>query len=202
VGNAVTTSKRQLILGGMLDAVGAEGYAATSVRAVLDRTGLYRQAFYDNFADKLDCYLQAYDSGIERIEALVRDAAAGAGDWRQELRAGLAAVLALLDSEPDVGRALLVEVHAAGPRALAKRDAALQRFGAYLDRARLAGDGGVSAPTIAPEAVAAGIHSVLHIRLSSRRDGSYARLLPELMYIAVLPYYGVEAATRELRMDS
>jgi AcrR family transcriptional regulator len=185
----------------MLDAVGAEGYAAASVRAVLDRTGVHRQAFFDNFADKLDCYLQAYDSGIERIEALVREAAAGAGDWRLELRAGMAAVLGLLDSEPDLGRALLVEVHAAGPRALAKRDTALRRFGAYLDRARLAGDGGVSAPTIAPEAVAAGIHSVLHIRLASRRDGSYARLLPELMYIAVLPYYGVDAATRELRMD-
>jgi AcrR family transcriptional regulator len=202
VGLAVTTSKRQLILGGMLETVGAEGYGAASVRAVLDRTGLYRQAFYDNFADKLDCYLHAYDYGIERIEALVREAAAGAVDWRQELRAGLAAVLALLDSEPDLGRALLVEVHAAGPRGLAKRDAALQRFGAYLDRARLAGEGGVSAPTIAPEAVAAGIHSVLHTRLASRRDGSYARLLPELMYIAVLPYYGVEAASRELRMDS
>ena len=46
----------------MLEAVGAEGYERTSVRTVLDRTGVYRQAFYDNFADKDDCYLQAYDA--------------------------------------------------------------------------------------------------------------------------------------------
>jgi AcrR family transcriptional regulator len=185
----------------MLEAVGAEGYAATSVRGVLDRTGLYRQAFYDNFEDKLDCYLHAYDAGIQRVEALVREAAAEAIGWKDELRAGLAAALAFLDAEPDVGRALLVEVHAAGPRALAKRDAAMQSVGSYLDRARLTGNGAALAPTIAPEAVAAGIHSVLHTRLASRRQGSFARLLPELMYVAVLPYYGVEAASAELRMD-
>jgi AcrR family transcriptional regulator len=198
----LTSSKRQLILAGMLEAVGAESYAGTSVRAVLDRTGLYRQAFYDNFEDKLDCYLHAYDAGIERVEALLREAAAGVIGWRDELRAGLSAGLAFLDAEPDVGRALLVEVHAAGPRALAKRDAAVHRVGSYLDRARLTGDGAALAPTIAPEAVAAGIHSVLHTRLASHRDGAFARLLPELMYIAVLPYYGAEAASAELRMDS
>jgi AcrR family transcriptional regulator len=197
----VTSSKRQLILAGMLEAVGAEGYAATSVRAVLERTGLYRQAFYDNFEDKLDCYLHAYDTGIERVEALMREAAAGGVAWRQQLRAGLAAALAFLDAEPDIGRALLVEVHAAGPRALVKRDAAFRRAGTYLDRARLGGNGAGSAPTITPEAVAAGIHSVLHTRLASRRDGSYSRLLPQLMYIAVLPYYGPEAARAELGID-
>lgn len=186
----------------MLEAVGAEGYAATSVRAVLDCTGLYRQAFYDHFEDKLDCYLHAYDAGVERIEALVREAAAGAPSWREELRAGLAALLAFLDAEPDVGRALVVEVHAAGPRALAKRDAAMRRLAGYLDRARMTGDRAAGAPVIAPEAVAAGIHSVLHTRLASRRDGAFAELLPEFMYIAVLPYYGAEAASAELRMDT
>jgi AcrR family transcriptional regulator len=198
----VTSSKRQLILAGMLEAVGAEGYAATSVQAVLDRTGLYRQVFYDNFEDKLDCYLRAYDAGTERAEALMRDAGTGADSWRGRLRAGLAAGLGFLDAEPDVGRALLVEVHAAGPAALQKRDAAFRRLGSFMDRARLTGDAAASAPAIAPEAVSAGIHSVLHTRLASRRDGSYALLLPQLMYIAVLPYYGPAAAGTELRIDS
>jgi AcrR family transcriptional regulator len=186
----------------MLDAVGSEGYAATSVQAVLDRTGLYRQAFYDNFEDKLDCYLHAYAAGLERLEALMREAAVGAIAWRRELRAGLAAMLGFLDEEPDVGRALVVEVHAAGPLALAMRDDAVRRISSYLDRARLAGDGAAGAPAIAPEAVAAGIHSVLHSRLASRRDGSFATLLPEFMYVAVLPYFGPQAASAEMRMEA
>jgi AcrR family transcriptional regulator len=48
----VNSPKRQRILTGMLEAVGANGYDATSVRTVLGLTGLYRQAFYDNYADK------------------------------------------------------------------------------------------------------------------------------------------------------
>ena len=67
----VNSPKREKILEGMLEAVGAEGYDSTSVRTVLDRTGLYRQAFYDNFADKDGCYLAALEMGIARFEALV-----------------------------------------------------------------------------------------------------------------------------------
>jgi AcrR family transcriptional regulator len=182
----------------MLDAVGTEGYARASVQSVVERVGLYRQAFYNNFEDKLDCYLQAYDFGIDRIEARVGEATLGCGTWREELRTGLGTVLAYLDEEPDVGRALIVEVHAAGRQATRRRDAVVRRFGAYLQRAA-AGGNGEAAPTIAPEAVAAGIHSVLHSRLANREDGGLRLLLPEFMYIAVLPYYGVDAAREEMR---
>jgi AcrR family transcriptional regulator len=182
----------------MLEAVGSEGYAQASVRTVLDNAGVYRQAFYDNFADKRDCYLQAYDAEVDRIEAEVLAVAAAEAGWRAELRAGLAAMLERLEAAPDVGRALLVEVHAAGPDALAKRDAAVRRFGAYIDTARTTGDGAATAPAIAAEAVAAGIHSVLHARLAAGADGGLRRLLPEFMYIAVLPYFGSGAAGAEM----
>src|SRR5262245_9286039 len=99
----------------MLETVGAEGYEAASVRSVLDRTGLYRQAFYDDFEDKADCYLQAFDAGVARVEARVEAAAAAERGWPGQLRAGLLALLDFLDAEPDVGRALIVEVHSAGP---------------------------------------------------------------------------------------
>jgi len=198
----VTSPKRQTILDGMLEAVGAEGYEPTSVRTVLDRTGVYRQAFYDNFADKDDCYLQAYDATLERVEDLVREAAAGQGAWTGQLRAGLGAFLDFLDAEPDVGRALIVEVHAAGPEALAKRTAAMARVNAFLDRAREGGGDAGGPPPIAGEGIAAGIHAVLHSRLSTGADGGFRRLLPEFMYFAVLPYFGAEAASAEMQAAS
>jgi AcrR family transcriptional regulator len=197
----VTPSKRQLILDGMLEAVGREGYEATSVRTVLDRTGVYRQAFYDNFADKDDCYLQAYDAGVERVEALVLAAAAGGETWQGRLRAGLGGLLDFLDAEPDIGRALIVEVHAAGPEALAKRSAAMQRAADYLDQARSAGEG-ESPPPIAPEGIAAGIHAVIHSRLATGSGDGFRQLLPEFMYFAVLPYFGAELANAEMQAAS
>jgi AcrR family transcriptional regulator len=195
-GGGVSESKRERILDGMLENVGAEGYEATSVRAVLGRTGLYRQAFYDAFLDKTDCYLQAHDAGVERVEALMRAAAEGETSWEGTVRAGLAALLDFLEAEPNVGRALIVEVHRAGPAARERRVATMQRASAYLDRARLE-PGARTAPPIAAEAVAAGIHAVLHSRLASR-DDDFRLLLPELMYVAILPYFGPEHAGREL----
>jgi len=182
----------------MLEAVGAEGYEAASVRSVLARTDLYRQAFYDDFEDKADCYLQAYDRGVDRVEGLIQAAAAAEEGWSQQLRAGLLALLDFLDAEPDVSRALIVEVHSAGPPAREKRALAMRRAAAYLDRAR-AEEGSSGAPSIASEAVTAGIVSVLHSRLTNPRGPDFRSLLPELMYVAVLPYFGPEAAAEELR---
>jgi AcrR family transcriptional regulator len=198
----VTSLKRQAILDGMLAAVGAEGYENTAVRTVLDRAGVYRQAFYDNFGDKGDCYLQAYDAGMERVEALVVAAAAAEPDWTGQLRAGLGALLAFLDAEPDVGRALLVEVHAAGPKALAKRGAAMARVNLFLDQAREVAGDSESPPAIAGEGIAAGIHAVIHSRLATGSSDGFRQLLPEFMYFAVLPYFGAELAAAEMRAAS
>jgi AcrR family transcriptional regulator len=183
----------------MLEAVGTEGFERTSVRTVLGRTGVYRQAFYDNFADKDDCYLQAYDAGVQRVEGLILAATAAEADWTGQLRAGLDALLDFLDAEPDAGRALIVEVHAAGPAALAKRAAALARVSAFLDRAREVTAELTSPPAIAGEGIAAGIHSVIHSRLAAGGSNGFRQLLPEFMYFAVLPYFGAERAGAEMR---
>jgi AcrR family transcriptional regulator len=189
--------KRQRILQGMLEAVGTQGYVHTSVQDVIARTGLYRQAFYDTFEGKEDCYLQAIDAGSAWIELAMREAAAGEETWRGQLRGALTGLLGFLDEQPEVGRALLVEVHAAGPRAIGKRTEAMQRAAASMDRAREESDTG--APEISAEAVVAGILAVLHSRLAAQQTSGFLHLLPELMYLAVLPYFGAEVAAAEMR---
>jgi AcrR family transcriptional regulator len=195
----VISSKRQRILEGMLEAVGAVGYDAASVRTVLGRTGLYRQAFYDNFEDKDACYLEAFDFGVERFESLVVAAAAGEETWQGRLRAGLGALLDALDEEPDIGRALVVEVHAAGPEALAKRTVAMGRITEFVDQARGEAEESESPPSIAPEGIVAGIHAVVHSRLATGAEGGFRELLPEFMYFAVLPYFGADVASAEMQ---
>jgi AcrR family transcriptional regulator len=195
----VNSPKREKILEGMLGAVGAEGYDATSVRTVLDRTGLYRQAFYDNFADKDACYLAALAMGIERLEAIVLRAAASEESWRGRLAAGLGALLDYLDAEPDIGRGIVVEVHAAGPEALARRAEAMKRVADFIDLARGEAGESESPPQIAPEGIVAGIHAIVHSRLSTGATDGFRDLLPEFMYFAVLPYFGAEAASAEMQ---
>jgi AcrR family transcriptional regulator len=194
----VDSPKREKILEGMLEAVGAEGYDATSVRTVLDRTGLYRQAFYDNFADKDACYLAALEMGIARLEAVAARGAASEESWRGRLRSGLGALLDLLDTEPDFGRGVIVEVHAAGPEALARRAEAMKKAADFIDLARLEADEPESPPQIAPEGIVAGIHAIVHSRLSTGAADGFRELLPEFMYFAVLPYFAAEAAAAEM----
>jgi len=192
------TGKRQRILEGMLQAVGTQGYERTTVQDAITNAGLYRQAFYDNFVDKEDCYLHAVDAGSAWVELAMRQAAAGAGTWRDQLRGALDGLLSFLDEQPEIGRALLVEVHAAGARAVEKRTEAMERAAAMMDRAREESDG--LAPAISAEAVVAGILAVLHARLAARKSGGFRGLLPELMYLAVLPYFGADAAAAEMRV--
>ncbi len=195
----VISPKRERILEGMLQSVGSKGYDATSVRSVLDSTGLYRQAFYDLFADKEACYLEAFDLGVERLDAQVQAAAAPEKTWQGKLRAGLGALLQALDGEPDLGRALIVEVHAAGPEALEKRSQVMKRITDFIDSARADPGEGESPPPIAPEGIVAGIHSVVHARLSTGADEGFRELLPEFMYFAVLPYFGSDLAEQEMQ---
>jgi AcrR family transcriptional regulator len=193
------TGKQQRILQGMLEAVGTQGYERATVQDAIATAGIYRQAFYDSFRDKEDCYLQALEAGSAWIELAMREAAAGETTWRGQLRGALTGLLEFLDQQPAMGRALLVEVHAAGPLAVQKRTEAMERASAAMDLAREESDNG--APAISAEAVAAGILAVLHSRLAANQTGGFTRLLPELMYLAVLPYFGADVASDEMRFS-
>jgi AcrR family transcriptional regulator len=194
------TGKRQRILQGMLEAVGKKGYERATVQDAIAAAGVYRQAFYDSFSDKEDCYLQAIDAGSAWVELAMREAAVGQQTWRGQLREALSGLLRFLDEQPEVGRALLVEVHAAGPGAVSKRTEAMERASSLMDRARE--ESGEAAPAISAEAVVAGILAVLHSRLSGDQTDGYSALLPELMYLAVLPYFGPGVAAEEMRGES
>jgi len=193
------TGKQQRILQGMLEAVGTQGYERTTVQDAIAAAGVYRQAFYDSFQDKEDCYLQALEAGSAWIELAMREAATGKTTWRGQLRGALTGLLRFLDRQPEMGRALFVEVHAAGPLAVQKRTEAMERAAVAMDLAREESDNG--APAISAEAVAAGILAVLHSRLAANQTSGFSRLLPELMYLAVLPYFGADVASVEMRLS-
>jgi len=195
----VSSPKRQRILEGMLEAVGDAGYDAASVRTVLDQTGLYRQAFYDEFADKDECYLEALKYGVAKFEAIAKAAGATETGWRSQLRAGIAAVLDALDADPAAGRALVVEVHAAGAEALKIRAEAMKQITDFIDSARHASNGTESPPPIAAEGIVAGMHAVVHAKLAAGDGSGFRELLPDFMYFAVLPYFGAEIAGAEMK---
>jgi AcrR family transcriptional regulator len=88
-----------------------------------------RATFYEHFSDKEDCFVAAFDAGVDIMLATI-DGARGAvtGSPVERLDRLLAAYLGLLAAEPAFARTFLVEVYAAGPRAIARRAELQGRF--------------------------------------------------------------------------
>ena len=59
-GGILVASPRGRLLDAMTAAVAENGYAATSVADVINRAHASRRTFYEQFADKEDCYLAAF----------------------------------------------------------------------------------------------------------------------------------------------
>jgi AcrR family transcriptional regulator len=114
----------------MAQVVAEKGYPATTVADVVERAGVSRRTFYEQFADKEACFLAAYDAGLNAVLGRIRAAVeTDPGDgWRDRARAGVEAFLALLASEPAFARALQVEILTAGPAALDRRAGMLVMF--------------------------------------------------------------------------
>ena len=127
---AVVASQRGRLVDAIAHVVAEKGYAATTVADVVERAGVSRRTFYEQFADKEACFLAAYDLGLAvvlgRIGAAV-EVHPGSG-WRRQARSGVEAFLALLASEPAFARALQVEILTAGPAALERRAGMLVMF--------------------------------------------------------------------------
>jgi AcrR family transcriptional regulator len=122
-------AQRARLLEAITLVVAEKGYVAATVADVVRAAHVSRGTFYAQFASKEDCYLEAYRHGVDVLVERIRAAGrAAGGDWREQLRAALRAYLEALAGEPRFARTHLLELHAAGPRAQAARDAALRRF--------------------------------------------------------------------------
>jgi AcrR family transcriptional regulator len=75
----VWESQRDRMLAAMATAVGERGYAKVAVADVISRAGVSRKTFYEQFDNKLGCFLAAYDAGVELILAAIDEAIAQAG---------------------------------------------------------------------------------------------------------------------------
>lgn len=197
-GQFVKEVQRERLLAGMLKAVAERSYGAVTVQDALDRSGISRPTFYENFTNKEECFLIALDGSMRRLSNRVRTAASEGGKgWRERLRMGLAELLRFAAAEPDTARALIVEARAAGSAALLRREQLLDRFAEWISSA--AREELPDAPSsITAAGVVGGIETVLYTHVN-QGETELLSLLPSLMYFAVLPYGGREAAAEELR---
>jgi AcrR family transcriptional regulator len=116
-------AQRERMLEAMSRAVAARGYVNVTVADVVALAGVSRTTFYEHFDDKEACFLETYSEGsralVEEIAAAIRES--GLTDWHDRVRTGIGRYLELLGSNPNLARAILVDVLGAGPAAVELR---------------------------------------------------------------------------------
>ncbi len=193
----VAESQRQRILQAMIEVVSERGYPATRVIDVIGVAGVSRKTFYELFTSKEDCFLATYD---QLLATLLGDTARGfesrpGAPWAERVAVGLGALLADLAENPDEARFAIVEVLAAGPKALARRDAALRQFTGFLDAGRA--ETSLELPGITSLAITGGINELLYSEILHGAASRLPSRLPDLMFWIVLPFLGPARADAE-----
>jgi AcrR family transcriptional regulator len=197
-GRSVQDAERERIREAMLDLVTSQGYSATTVKQVLERAGVSRAAFRRSFASKEDCFLQVYEETTERFNECVFGAFESKEEWREGLRTAAYVAARWIREHPRETRYGTIEMMAAGEFAQAHREATLRKFTEMIDAGRKQLDQPESVSPSMAEGVIGGIIGMLTKNLRRRVDVRGEDLVPDLMFLAVRPYLGHEAAREEL----
>jgi AcrR family transcriptional regulator len=198
----VVNSQRSRLLGAAIRIAGSEGYAGMTVSAVISKAGVSRKTFYEFFTDREDIFLEAFDLVVAQALDGCRAAYEGEGTWPERLRRVLESGLTALAEHPHEASMGFVEVLAAGPRALQRRDAAMREFMQFLspgyDAAAERGDA-APIPPLMPEAIVGAIFEIVYARVLQQRTAELPELLEQLMYCALAPFLGPVAAAEQAR---
>jgi AcrR family transcriptional regulator len=120
-------SQRERLLAAMTHVASSEGYAEMSIADLTSRAGVSRQTFYEQFADKEDCFLAAYQQAAGKVLGELRSAMASS-EWWDTPRAAVEAILEQIAKDPETTWLFFVEGLSGGPRITPERQRLLQAF--------------------------------------------------------------------------
>jgi AcrR family transcriptional regulator len=110
------------------------GYADATAEAIAREAGMSKATFYEHFGNKEDCIVALFDAATEMVLDAMREAARDtAADAQTRVRTTLGAFLGTLAHFPNESQTLLVEIVGAGPRAMERRDRALEAVAQYIE---------------------------------------------------------------------
>lgn len=189
---------RQRLLQAVLEVSGELGYEQVAVRHVIERAKGSRATFYKHFEDLQDCFTQAHRDASEWLYQRLIGAAKRQPSWREGLRAALAEMLEFCANQPAIAKAIFVEVHAAGERALAQRSELMERLSRALDGARREIPSRQAPPPVTATFIVGAIDTLVSARLLDGDAERAPELLPGLLYFVVGQYFGEAAAWEEM----
>jgi AcrR family transcriptional regulator len=182
-------SQRQRILTAMAKSCAEKTFATTTITDIVGHASISRATFYKHFANKQECFYAAADGFLVELQGAAAVAYERSADSHVDaVRDVISAVLELLAAKPDYAKLLLIDAPIVDPEIVRRyRNFVIGALEEKLQAGESARD------TRADPEIAFGRAKVLiagHIVAGE----TLHTLLPELVYIALLPYSGQEAA--------
>ncbi len=175
-----------------LAAVAAErGYANTTVTQIVKSASMSPTTFYANFRDKEDALMAAIDSAGAQLVAAILPAFRRNRDWPQAVRAAFGAFFNFLASRPALAQLVMVEVYAAGPDAIGRREEALRPLEILLAEGHARAP---EVPAVTSEAIRGGIYALAYKQIRKAGPESLSSLAPICTYVTLAPFIGPQEA--------
>jgi len=184
----------------LLDLCAERGYAGLELGELLRRAGVEEQDFRSLYPD-LDAYFAALLGQIYgEFFVFAQAAVEGKEGWRDRMRATAYSLLRFLRRDERVARFAAVHAQQAGAPAQRHFLETFNRLVDLIDE----GSAEASGPVSPSRATAIGVGGAVFARIQEAVAEGELELgeaeIPELMYGAVFPYLGAEAAAEELRI--
>jgi AcrR family transcriptional regulator len=128
----VLADQRQRLIDAVPRVVAKHGYEAMSVADIVEAAAVSRNAFYNNFGDKRECFAAAHEACHERLLAILERPCDKGSTVEERVETALGAGLDMLAGQPEVARLLFVEAPGAGEEISLRYHGWLRRYGALL----------------------------------------------------------------------
>lgn len=192
-------AQRERILRAMARSCAEHGYDRTTVGDVADSAGVPEALFYELFRDKEECFGAAMELAMAEAMGKVVEIHSPDKTWASGVREGVGAMLEFLAERPEFARILLVEAPAMGGRAYDLYASSKRLLQILVDRGRQDPMETRKIPASAGRSAVAAAESVTVTHILASDTEGLRDLLPELVYILMVPYVGQEEALREAR---
>jgi AcrR family transcriptional regulator len=188
--------QRRRIIDAMIDSCAEKTYAATTITDIVARARISRTTFYKQFDDKRACFDAAVDQCIEQLQRAAASAHRGEREPADAVRKATTAVIEALAERPGLAQMLTGDALAVDPQVVERyRKATIPALEALWAR----GDGSPHARSDPRLAFGKGQVLILN-QIAIGEANRLPELLPEIVYLAVSPFGGHEAALRQAQL--
>ncbi len=171
-----------------------KGYVNTTVSDLVAAAGVSREVFYEHFTDRQDAFLEALDFPTQPILDACSAAYFSGEAWPDRVWRGLDALIGMIVANPSISHLRLVECYSAGPTAIRRAEDITRAFTIFLQEGYGVRAEAADLPHLYSEAIASAIFEIIQRGVVAGEIATLRRRLPQLVYVALAPFTGPEAA--------